>query len=382
VITICDNDPRHTAVPFLAASPYFASCDVSILVWRLAVVLKSSVASICGHGWTYFAAVLIVSLSGCASSDYARVESTAPVDSDDTYLGSRYAEPAESKPEAESASYPLLDGTEIRSHCPDTTPDISVRADVLRLLTLNASHGRKTAWNQTLVSKIQTYRNLDLIASLLQETNADIVALQEADAPSRWSGRFDHVDYLRDETEYRCSLIGRHADNWFFTYGTALLSRAQMSNSESITFPPTPPTTSKGFVKTTIAWDVQGKRVPVTIVSVHLDFSRKSVRDEQIGILVEVLKDIESPLIVMGDFNSHWDQKRSHVQQLAEALELAAYEPKNDHLGTYKSTDGKRLDWILASSDLGFARYEVLPDIVSDHFAVYAEIGYRGVAQP
>jgi len=263
---------------------------------------------------------------------------------------------------------------EMNSHCPNTTPDIAVRADVLRLLTLNASHGRKTAWNQILVSKKKTYENLDLIASLLKEANADIVALQEADAPSRWSGKFDHVDYLRDKTEYRCSLMGEHADTWFFTFGTALLSRAQMSDVESVSFPATPPTTTKGFVKTSIAWDVQGKIVLVTIVSVHLDFSRKSVRDKQTDILIEELKDTESPLIVMGDLNSHWDQKRSYVRQLAENLELAAYEPQNDHLGTYKSTDGKRLDWILVSGDLAFSRYEVLPDRVSDHLAVYAEL--------
>ncbi len=263
---------------------------------------------------------------------------------------------------------------DMSSYCPDTTPDTTVRADILRILTLNASHGRKTAWNQMLVSKKRTYENLDLIVSLLKESNADIVALQEADAPSRWSGKFDHVDYLRDKTYYRCSLMGGHADTWFFTFGTALLSKSQMSGVESVSFPATPPTTTKGFVKTSIAWDVQGKVVPVTIVSVHLDFSRKSVRDKQIGVLVEELKDSESSLIVMGDLNSRWDQKRSHVQQLAEQLELTAYEPQNDSLGTYKSTDGKRLDWILVSSNLVFSRYEVLPDIVSDHLAVYAEL--------
>ena len=96
--------------------------------------------------------------------------------------------------------------------------------------------------------------------------------------------------------------------------------------------------------------------------------------DQQTDVLIEELKDTESPLIVMGDFNSHWDQKRSYVRQLAENLELAAYEPQNDHLGTYKSTDGKRLDWILVSGDLAFSRYEVLPDRVSDHLAVYAEL--------
>jgi endonuclease/exonuclease/phosphatase family metal-dependent hydrolase len=268
----------------------------------------------------------------------------------------------------------VVGAAEMNSYCPDTTPEVTIKSDVLTLLTLNASHGRNTAWNQMLVSTKRTYENLDRIASLLNESNADIVALQEADAPSRWSGKFDHVDFLRDNTEYRCSLVGRHADTWLFTFGTALLSRVRMSYVDSVSFPATPPTTSKGFVKTSISWDVRGHRVPVTIVSVHLDFSRKSVRDRQIGILVEELKDTESPLIVMGDFNSRWDQKRSHVQQLAQALELKAYEPQNDLLGTYKKTDGKRLDWILVSHDLTFSRYEVLPDIVSDHLAVYTEL--------
>lgn len=55
----------------------------------------------------------------------------------------------------------------------------------------------------------------------------------------------------------------------------------------------------------------------------HVDFFRKSARDKQTGILIEELKNIESPLIVMGDLNSRWDQKRSHVQQFAEL----AYSP-------------------------------------------------------
>ena len=76
---------------------------------------------------------------------------------------------------------------DMSSHCPDSAPDSTVRSDVLKLLTLNASHGRKTAWNQMLVSKKRTYENLDLIASLLKETNADIVASSK---PLRvmWSG--------------------------------------------------------------------------------------------------------------------------------------------------------------------------------------------------
>ena len=244
----------------------------------------------------------------------------------------------------------------------------------MAFLTLNLGHGRNTSWNQVLVSKERTYENLDKVASLLKESGADVVALQEADAPSRWSGRFHHVEYLRNRAGYECFLAGDHASSWLYTYGTALLSRTEMQRSESIVFPSSPPTLNKGFVVTTVHWDDGLSVVPVTLASIHLDFSRKSVRDQQVAILVEALRNVHTPVVLMGDINSRWDQERSHVRQLAEGLDLIAYDPESDILGTYKTPDGKRLDWILASKDLEFVEYRVLPDKVSDHFAVYAEV--------
>jgi endonuclease/exonuclease/phosphatase family metal-dependent hydrolase len=262
------------------------------------------------------------------------------------------------------------------SYCTEPPPPAVIEGGVLRLLTLNASHGRKTSWNQMMVSKDKTYENLDRIADLLERTDADVIALQEADAPSRWSGQFGHVDYLRNRIGYGCSLHGEHAESWLFSYGTALLAKSRMRNGTSVTFPPSPPTTTKGYVRMTIDWQHPSGVVSVTVVSVHLDFSRISVRDEQIAVLVSDLRAIETPLIVMGDLNSQWDQEPSHVRRLADELGLIAFEPTLANLGTYKDASGKRLDWILASSALEFRRYEVLPDVVSDHRAVYSEIGY------
>jgi endonuclease/exonuclease/phosphatase family metal-dependent hydrolase len=264
---------------------------------------------------------------------------------------------------------------DMSSNCVDPVAGQVMTGETMSLLTLNASHGRKTAWNQMLVSTEQTRENLDAIADVLEETAADVVALQEADAPSRWSGKFDHVTYLRDRTSFNCSLLGEHADTWLYSFGTALLSRVAMENSRSVTFPSTPPTTTKGFVMTSVDWDDGSGAAPVTLVSVHLDFSRKSVRDMQTGILIDALREISGPFIVMGDLNSRWDQKRSHVRQLADELDLRVFEPDSDSLGTYKDEQGKRLDWILLSRALEFRRYEVLPGEISDHLAVFAEIG-------
>jgi len=264
---------------------------------------------------------------------------------------------------------------DMHSNCGDFVPASTVSGETMTLLTLNASHARKTAWNQMLVSTEKTRKNLDAIAEVLEETKADIVALQEVDAPSRWSGKFDHVMYLRDGTSYNCSLLGEHADTWLYSFGTALLSRVAMEGSRSVTFPSSPPTTTKGFVMTSVDWDDGTGPTPVTIVSVHLDFSRESVRDRQIEILIDSLSDVDGPVIIMGDLNSRWDQKQSHVRQLAEALNLHVYYPESDSLGTYKDQEGKRLDWILLSRSLEFRRYEVLPREISDHLAVFAEIG-------
>ncbi len=262
--------------------------------------------------------------------------------------------------------------------CADTGPDAYIRSPTVTLSTLNISHGRNTSLNQLFVSTKSTYENLDNVAALLDASGADFTALQEADAESKWSGKFDHVQYLVENTDYNCFIHGRQASSWLYSYGTALLSKSGLVDSKSVNFEPTPPTTTKGFVLGRFDWHVGGEVVPVSLVSVHLDFSRKKVRDAQIAELIATLSELDTELIIMGDLNSRWSDKRSHVRDLTERLGLVAYDPTADKLGTYKSITGKRLDWILVSPRIEFVEYKVLPEVVSDHLAVYAEIRYRG----
>lgn len=128
----------------------------------------------------------------------------------------------------------------------------------------------------------------------------------------------------------------------------------------------------------TFDWPAGRNPLSITLVSVHFDFMRKSVRDRQVREMVEGLSTIDGPLILMGDLNSDWESDTSQVRRLADQLDLRAFYPERGGLGTYKSTDGKRLDWILITKNLEFKSYTVLPDVVSDHFAVFAEIVYRG----
>ena len=108
------------------------------------------------------------------------------------------------------------------------------------------------------------------------------------------------------------------------------------------------------------------------MVSVHLDFASRTTRRKQAEELIATLRDRQRPVIVMGDFNSGW-QADSTVRHICEALALNAYRPDGTGLETFPAF-GRRLDWILVSPGIAFRSYEVLPDSLSDHRGVIAEL--------
>ncbi len=265
---------------------------------------------------------------------------------------------------------PSVYGSETRSSLgAERTPRVVSGAPVeLTVMTLNAAHGRAEDGHQALLSEEAIVENLDLIAAALSARSPDVVALQEADGPSLWSGRFDHVAHLAEAAGYKHAFRGEHVNGFKLIYGTALLSRYPLENRASITFPPNPPTFPKGFVVGELFVPGIG---PVTVASVHLDFSRKSVRKVQIEKLVEGLAERPRPLIVMGDFNCDWDDELT-LPTLAEQLGLRAFEP--DSTTTTFPKMGKRLDWILVSDEIDFVDYEVGETGLSDHQAVIARL--------
>jgi endonuclease/exonuclease/phosphatase family metal-dependent hydrolase len=91
--------------------------------------------------------------------------------------------------------------------------------------------------------------------------------------------------------------------------------------------------------------------------------------------MANALSDRKNPMIILGDFNSDWFSDVSVVKALAERARFKVYKPGADNMYTYVSKE-RRLDWILISNELDFVSYRVLPDIISDHFAVVAEVKY------
>lgn len=257
--------------------------------------------------------------------------------------------------------------TYIQQDCP---------APVLRVATLNIAHGRKDSINQLFVRESTFKKNLDDVAEVLNHYRPQVVALQEADAASRWSGSFDHVAYLAAAAGYPWRVHVSNAKSWLYSYGVALLSSLPLVETIEHTFEPSPPTLDKGFVLAEIEWPCgdDDKTRKVDIISVHLDFSRESVREKQIHEMFEVLSARNKPTIIMGDFNSQWPAEVSEIEDLVIQSRFVTYEPLGDNHSSYKN---KRLDWILITRDMAFENYQVLPDTLSDHAMVLADIRFK-----
>ncbi len=261
--------------------------------------------------------------------------------------------------------------------CCSTVGCANPPAQTLRVASLNLAHGRGLAANQIGLERESVDVNLNSIAAVVAREKPDVLAVQEADASSSWSGSFDHVRRLADVTGYSHVYHGLHFDAAALrlkaSYGTALLASRELNHAVSYRLP-AGTWHSKGFVMA----DIEFAGRPLLVTSVHLNSMSSSARRKQIDRLVSILEDAGKPIVLMGDLNSQWHHENDAVRLLASRLDLQPYYPISDTLMTFRANaPGKRIDWILISPQLEFVDYRVWPDRVSDHLGVSAELRWR-----
>jgi len=244
--------------------------------------------------------------------------------------------------------------------------------NTIRVMTLNLAHGRRTSFHQLFLGTDKIKKNLDTVAKVINREKADVVALQEADGQSFWSGSFNHVEYLLKRANFISSVQGYHVKGMGLQYGTAILSGLKLTNNNSHNLTRSTLTLPKGFVVSSINWPAD-PAFSVDIVSVHLDFMSVKTRKQQAKTLVNVLKSRNRPMIMMGDFNTYWDHDDGVMKYITAELELTVYQPGRKDIVTFPDSMA-RLDWILITRPLEFVRQEVIIDELSDHRAVIADI--------
>ncbi|MEP1470136.1 MAG: endonuclease/exonuclease/phosphatase family protein [Halieaceae bacterium] len=251
----------------------------------------------------------------------------------------------------------------------------SAPSNILKVASLNIAHGRGDSLNQLLVSSNTIQENLDSIADFLQKHDVHVAALQEVDAPSSWSGKFDHAEHIATQANYRWWIQASHASLGIADYGTAIVSSMPITAAGQLDFTPSPPTAGKGFTVAEVQWQRPGvNAITVDVVSLHMDFSRKSVRERQVEELDQTLKKRTNPLILMGDFNSEVLAEELVNSGPENKRRLHTWPADSDPHYSYKK---KRLDWIIISGELEFVDYTTAKETLSDHHAVVASLRLR-----
>ena len=251
----------------------------------------------------------------------------------------------------------------------------------LRLVTFNIAHGRGLTPIQGFTSARKLRLNLRKISALLERLAPDVVAMQEVDECSRWSGNFDHLDYLRVHGSFPHSVFGinnRRTGLFNLCYGNALLSRHAITYAETVVFGRSS-VGEKGFLFAEL--NVGGCCVPV--VNLHLHFGSRAQRLRQIDRLLAWLRDQHrvrgggwtvSP-IVCGDFNTPSTGDDATASLFSHLLDYGDYELHPLLMPTFPSPMPRRaLDFVFLPAGCKLVSCEVVKSMLSDHRPVLVEV--------
>ncbi len=157
-------------------------------------------------------------------------------------------------------------------------------------------------------------------------------------------------------------------------YGNAILSRHPIERAERLALPRPAGAEQRSALLVEIRlWDR-----PLTVIVTHLGLDADE-RLEQAKELVRIVQDVQTPVILAGDFNALPDSPE--IQLIASVL-TPTEELSSDPAGlTFPNPNpNSRIDYIFTSPDLAqhVVHHDVPQTSGSDHLPVVAHIAWRG----
>ena len=250
-------------------------------------------------------------------------------------------------------------------------------------MTYNIAHGRGLLPVQGVSRKRRVESKLLKIARLVKNCSPDILAIQEIDQNSFWSGRMDQVEFLQNACGFPYAIFGinaHRASRLNLNYGNAIFSKHPIIETEHMTFGRKRNLGQKGFVFAEI--NFHGRHLP--IINMHLHYRSRQQRFRQLGIFLQYLNakfqdehtSWSIPPVICGDFNTSNRKEDATAALLAYLSKTNHYHlyPQKGH--TYPSwLPTRRLDFIFLPSALQKIRSRIVRSYLSDHRPVLIEVG-------
>ncbi|MGQ7868101.1 endonuclease/exonuclease/phosphatase family protein [Sunxiuqinia sp. sy24] len=184
------------------------------------------------------------------------------------------------------------------SQAADSTKTVAAEQSI-RVMTYNIHHGNPPAENGVI--------DLDAIAEVIRQSNADIVAVQELDSMTE-----------RGNNEFQLEILAQKLDmNFHFfraiplgdgAYGVGILSRFPISKAQTIKLPEHADKNVEDRVLGLVHVKLpKGKKI--YFASTHWDYKHEENQLLEAEITNQVASKLEAPIIIGGDFNARTDSK-------------------------------------------------------------------------
>ena len=248
---------------------------------------------------------------------------------------------------------------------PDITPV------VLRVMTYNIHHA------EGLDGKV----DLERIANVIRQSNADIVALQEVDKNTRRTGGIDMPADLARRTGMNV-VFGANLDNYQGgQYGTAILSRFPIESHENHLLKQTREGEQRGVLQAVLAVN-QGQ---LLFTCTHLDHkadpAERLFSETQFADLFA--RHTGLPALLCGDFNDT-PASELHKRLSKKWTDAWSIAGKSNGFTMGSANPTRRIDYIWLSSKKNFrVRWVDVPrSEASDHLPLVAEIRFTPAPRP
>ncbi|HHU93168.1 MAG TPA: hypothetical protein GXZ20_08565 [Halanaerobiaceae bacterium] len=209
--------------------------------------------------------------------------------------------------------------------------------------------------------------DLERTATVIKESGADIIGLNEVDFRTTRSGLINQAKYLAEALEMNYA-YGASISNYIGSYGNALLSRYPIVDVENFILPALE--ASGGEKRSLLKARLELSRdKSIIILLTHLSLNREE-RREQIRWINQYLAELREPFILMGDFNTEAQEVLKYIQEENSTLVSLV-----DGVKTYPvPVPIKGIDLYFSDERVRVLEAGALESPASDHLPLYLKI--------
>ena len=214
--------------------------------------------------------------------------------------------------------------------------------------------------------------NIPLFADTIKSYNADICGLNEVRGKGALFGYTDQTNSLGDALSYNRYFAKAIMVNGKGPYGNALVTRFPLKLTETIIIPDPVNRNEDGCFETrcVLKGIVEAEGVTICVLVCHMGLE-ESERINAVKALCEIIDTIDTPIILMGDFNTTPDN--SVLEPLYDRLSDTDTLAENKGIFTYPSYEPeKKIDYIFYRG-LTCNCVKTINEVVSDHFPIIAD---------